>query len=283
MESIKSRLQPSMLAIETCISELGQELHWTPQMTSTCQEKLLPLIQQHVSQQVEKQELEHTQLREEMEQLGEQSRKDARNNEHIQQQMEQMKQQVEQMKQQVEQMKQQNAKTEQKFDKTEQKFDKIEQQFDKNEQKFDKNEQKFDKNDQKFDNLEQQLYAVQERDLVAKAWCSVLVVDRYYNIEQLSPTVQNNQTINAQAKGSLIQYGHSFAHGGGSLRHQIEWIVDQVDNEGYRDHLAQNVDPIWASRTTDQIVEAWTLCSPTMLAQLECKSIAMLLNCSLVI
>lgn len=208
---------------------------------SNCQEKSLPLIQQHVSQPVEKQELEHIHLREKVEQLGEQSRKNTRNNEHIQQQLEQMKQQN------------------------------------------DRIEHKFDNHEQKFDNLEQQLHAVLEPDLIAKAWYSDLVVDRYHNIEQLSTTVQSNQVSGTQARDPLIQYYHRFAHGGGSLRHQIEWIVDQVDNEGYRDYLAQNVDPIWASRTTDQIVEAWTLCSPTMLAQLDCKSIAMLLNCSLVI
>lgn len=215
---------------------------------SNCQEKSLPLIQQHVSQPVEKQELEHIHLREKVEQLGEQSRKNTRNNEHIQQQLEQMK-----------------------------------QQNDRIEQEFDRIEHKFDNHEQKFDNLEQQLHAVLEPDLIAKAWYSDLVVDRYHNIEQLSTTVQSNQVSGTQARDPLIQYYHRFAHGGGSLRHQIEWIVDQVDNEGYRDYLAQNVDPIWASRTTDQIVEAWTLCSPTMLAQLDCKSNAMLLNCSLVI
>ena len=229
---------------------------------STCQEKSLPLIQQHVSQPVEKQELEHIHLREKVEQLGEQSRKNTRNNEHIQQQLEQMKQQN---------------------DRIEQEFDRIEHKFDRIEHKFDNHEQKFDNHEQRFDNLEQQLYAVLEPDLIAKAWYSDLVVDRYHNIEQLSTTVQSNQVSGTQARDPLIQYYHRFAHGGGSLRHQIEWIVDQVDNEGYRDYLAQNVDPIWASRTTDQIVEAWTLCSPTMLAQLDCKSIAMLLNCSLVI
>jgi len=222
---------------------------------STCQEKSLPLIQQHVSQQVEKQELEHIHLSEKVEQLGEQSRKNTRNNEHLQQQLEQMKQQN----------------------------DRIEQEFDRIEHKFDDHKQKFDNHDQRFDNLEQQLHAVLEPDLIAKAWYSDLVVDRYHNIEQLSTTVQSNQVSGTQARDPLIQYYHRFAHGGGSLRHQIEWIVDQVDNEGYRDYLAQNVGPIWASRTTDQIVEAWTLCSPTMLAQLDCKSIAMLLNCSLVI
>ncbi len=236
---------------------------------STCQEKSLPLIQQHVSQPVEKQELEHIHLREKVEQLGEQSRKNTRNNEHIQQQLEQMKQQ--------------NDRIEQEFDRIEHKFDRIEHKFDNHEQKFDNHEQKFDNHEQRFDNLEQQLYAVLEPDLIAKAWYSDLVVDRYHNIEQLSTTVQSNQVSGTQARDPLIQYYHRFAHGGGSLRHQIEWIVDQVDNEGYRDYLAQNVDPIWASRTTDQIVEAWTLCSPTMLAQLDCKSIAMLLNCSLVI
>jgi len=229
---------------------------------STCQEKSLPLIQQHVSQQVEKQELEHIHLSEKVEQLGEQSRKNTRNNEHLQQQLEQMKQQN---------------------DRIEQEFDRIEHKFDDHKQKFDNHEQKFDNHEQRFDNLEQQLHAVLEPDLIAKAWYSDLVVDRYRNIEQLSTTVQSNQVSGTQARDPLIQYYHRFAHGGGSLRHQIEWIVDQVGNEGYRDYLAQNVDPIWASRTTDQIVEAWTLCSPTMLAQLECKSIAMLLNCSPVI
>jgi len=154
---INPRLHPSMLAIETCIPEWGQELHWTPQMTSTCREKLLPLIQQHVSPQAERQKLEHIQLREEMEQLGEQSTKNARNNEHVQQQMEQMKKQVEQIKQQN--------------NRTEQKFDEIEHKFDKHKQEFDNHEQKFDSHEQRCDNLEQQLHAVLEPDLNAKAWC----------------------------------------------------------------------------------------------------------------
>jgi len=59
-----------MLDIQTCISELGQEFHLAPQMISTCQERLLPMIRQHVSQQAEKQEHEHTQLIEKVSNLG---------------------------------------------------------------------------------------------------------------------------------------------------------------------------------------------------------------------